>query len=312
MPFDMRHEIGPAHRPVVRDRPLLAPVVRPPDRRLVMRARAAVADDLLFRQLARSVDRRQRGDSGCLAPATPAGPATPPPSGTRAAIGAPTPPASGLVIARMPLPTTVRQPGPMLLRDDGDVDEQEPEGWGAWALRQSRNPWVWAGIGLGVGIAGLVYYNQDAIGDAIKGEALKHPELLTTGAKILGPDRVADMAGSYISSSLKEMAEQSSISSLSVSDHLSDVGDALVKVVPGGGLVNMGIKVAQGVADNEQLLRTGLEVAQRLGPEFVLDVVKKVAVDHGGDIALSTIEIATKPMYESAGWVYSHIGSNHW
>lgn len=220
---------------------------------------------------------------------------------------------SGLVVARMPLPQAIRLPGPMLLReDDDDLVEQEPEGWGEWALRQAKNPWVWAGVGLGIGVAGLVYYNRDSITKAVTGEALKHPDLLAKGAEFMGPEWVADKAGNYISNTLKEMAESSSISTLSPTEHLLDVKDALMKTIPGGGMVNMGLKVAQQVADNQQLVSTGLEVARQLGPGFVGEVIKTVAVNHGGDIVLSGVQIATEPMFESAGWVYNKIGSNHW
>ena len=258
-------------------------------------------DDALAALLARAVALRAR-------PGQPAAPSS------RVDLAAPVvspAPSAHAVVARMPVGAASRLPGPLLMRN-GDGDGQQPEGWGAWALRQAKNPWVWAGIGLGCTVAGLVYLNSDKISEAVTKEAIKHPSLLSSGAKLMGKDYVADKVGTYLVKSLGEMAKESSIANLTPSGHLTDVVDSLARTIPGGGLANMGLKMAQKVSENQELVSTGLQVAKELGPEFVLDVVKKVAVDHGGDMALHGVEIATKPLYESAFWAYSKVGSNYW
>ncbi|HEY4277393.1 MAG TPA: hypothetical protein VGM91_04175 [Conexibacter sp.] len=119
-------------------------------------------------------------------------------------------------------------------------------------------------LGLTALVGGLVYANRDAIGNAIMGEAIKHPQLLATGAKVLGPGQVANYAGDALVEGL-ENAANTPIDALSPTEHLADAGKALIKVLPGGGLLTGAGELAKMAGNNQEILATVYEVAKDLG-----------------------------------------------
>jgi hypothetical protein len=200
-----------------------------------------------------------------------------------------------------------RQADARLLREEGD-EQQEPETWGAWLIRNKK--WILTGVGVAA-VGGLLYYNRDSIGELVKGEALKHPDLIATAAKAAGSKNVAKLAGDMLVKRL-EQAANSSIESLEPGEHFTDVGKALVKILPGGGLVTGAGELLQMANDNQQVLATTLEVGERLGAGYVLEVVTEIAKERGGEIVVHGINAATRPLIESAGFAYDHIGSPWW
>jgi hypothetical protein len=215
---------------------------------------------------------------------------------------------AGPVVARSPRSTASVRPATVLVARNGDGNgdggEAKPESWGEWGWRQAKNPWVWVGVGAAA-LAAYAVYNHESITEYVTQKAIENPHAVSTAAKIVGPQEVAKFVGPKLVEALKEVGEKS-ITDLTPTQHLTDALKGVVKAtVPGGSAMTTLYEVGSKVVENQELVKAGLTVGQDLGPGFVLEVAKEIAAEHGGEITLHGIDAMTKPVIESAAFIYN-------